>query len=73
MRSFCLVAVALAVAPSLLGAQIMGRDQEVFTQSEPVAKGEWFRFFGVTGDITVTEGTGNQVEVRAEKVLRRVA
>lgn len=48
----------------------MGRDAEVFTRSEAVGRGEWFRFFAPIGDVTVTEGTGNQVELRAEKILR---
>jgi hypothetical protein len=42
----------------------------VFTRTEPVARGEWFRFYGPIGDVTVTEGSGNQVEFRAEKILR---
>jgi hypothetical protein len=42
----------------------------VFTRTEAVARGEWFRFYGPIGDVTVTEGTGTQVEFRAQKILR---
>lgn len=61
----------LAMAPSLAASQaVVGRDTEVFSRNEPIARGEWFRFFAPIGDITVSEGTGTQLEVRAEKVLR---
>ncbi|HEX9564195.1 MAG TPA: DUF4097 family beta strand repeat-containing protein [Gemmatimonadaceae bacterium] len=65
------IALSLVIAfPSLAFAQILGRDVEVFTRTEPVATGEWFRFFSPTGTITITQGTGTRVELRAEKVLR---
>ena len=70
MRSLRLAWSLFAVIPSLASAQVIGRDAEVFTRNEPIARGEWFRFFAPLGDITVTEGTGTQVELRAEKVLR---
>lgn len=69
MRSLRILSL-LALLPSLAGAQVLGRDAEVFTRNEPVARGEWFRFYGPIGDVTVTEGTGTQVEFRAEKILR---
>lgn len=62
--SLLLLPLLAAVAPA---QQVVGRDQEVFTTSEPVARGEWFRFVAFQGEITVTEGSGNRVEVRAEK------
>jgi len=61
----------LVTLPSLAAAQVLGRDVEVFTRSEPVASGEWFRFFSPTGSVTVTQGSGSRVELRAEKILRR--
>jgi hypothetical protein len=70
MRVFRSVLSLAALIPSLVGAQVLGRDSEVFTRTEAVARGEWFRFYGPVGDVTVTEGTGTQVEFRAEKVLR---
>lgn len=70
MRPIQLAVVLSALVPALATAQVVGRDTEIFTRNEPVGRGEWFRFYSVTGDITVTEGTGTQVEVRAEKILR---
>ena len=70
MRSLRIALPLLALIPSLGAAQVLGRDAEVFTRNEAVARGEWFRFYGAIGDVTVTEGTGTQVEFRAEKILR---
>ena len=70
MRALRIALSLVALVPSLAAAQILGRDAEVFTRNEAVARGEWFRFFAPIGDITVTEGTGTQVEFRAEKILR---
>jgi hypothetical protein len=74
MRSARLAAASalMALTPALLPAQqILGRSEEVFTWSDRVARAAWFRFFAPMGDITVTAGSGDRVEVRAEKVLRR--
>ena len=70
MRALRIALPLIALVPSLAAAQILGRDAEVFTRTEPVARGEWFRFYGPIGDVTVTEGSGTQVEFRAEKILR---
>lgn len=70
MRALRIALPLIALIPSLAAAQILGRDAEVFTRNEAVARGEWFRFYGPIGDVTVTEGSGNQVEFRAEKILR---
>ena len=70
MRSLRIALSLIAFVPTLAAAQIVGRDAEVFTRNEGVARGEWFRFYAPMGDVTVTEGTGTQVEFRAEKILR---
>lgn len=70
MRKSRFVLPLLLLAPASLAAQELGRDTEVFTRTEAVARGEWFRFYSPIGEITVTEGTGTQVELRAEKILR---
>jgi hypothetical protein len=70
MRTLRIALSLAALLPSLAAGQILGRDAEVFTRTEAVARGEWFRFYGPIGDVTVTEGTGTQVEFRAEKILR---
>jgi len=71
MRALRFAIPLFALVPSLGAAQVLGRDAEVFTRNEAIARGEWFRFYGVTGDVTVTEGTGTQIELRAEKILNR--
>jgi hypothetical protein len=70
MRTLRIALSLTALLPSLAAGQILGRDAEVFTRTEAVARGEWFRFYGPIGDVTVTEGSGTQVEFRAEKILR---
>ena len=71
MRAIRIALTLVALLPSLSVAQVFGRSDRIFTRNEPIAKGEWFRFFAQMGDITVTEGTGTQVELRAEKILRQ--
>lgn len=70
MRAVRIALSLVALVPSLAASQVLGRDAEVFTRNEAVGRGEWFRFYASMGDIVVTEGTGTQVELRAEKVLR---
>ena len=55
LLSFLFLPVLAAVAPA---QQVVGRDQEVFTTSEPVARGEWFRFVAFQGEITPTTMRG---------------
>jgi hypothetical protein len=63
-----LLLLAARVAPA---QDVVGRDQETWTFSERVARGDWFHFATRMGDVTVTEGSGDRVEVRAEKRLNR--
>jgi hypothetical protein len=70
MRTLRFILALVALTPSLSLAQVVGLDEDVFRRTEEVARGEWFRFFSPTGQITVTEGRGSEVEVRAEKILR---
>lgn len=65
-----LLALPVFVAPLAAAdaQQIVGRDQEVFTWTGAAASGSWFRMVIPQGDVTVSQATGNQVEVRAEKV-----
>jgi hypothetical protein len=72
MRSTLLAVSALAALATLAGAQsVVGRNDDVWTWSERVTRGDWFHFASQMGDVTVTEGPGDRVEVRAEKELRR--
>jgi hypothetical protein len=70
MRAARIASALLVLAPTLASAQLLGRNDEVFTRNEPIGRGEWFRFYSPMGEITVTEGSGSQVELRAEKILR---
>lgn len=61
-------ALALATTTSLLGAQeILGRRDRVFTLTERLSAGDDLRIFAAQGTITVTEGSGDSFEYRAEK------
>jgi DUF4097 and DUF4098 domain-containing protein YvlB len=81
MRTLALVSAAMAglattaalttLAPVASAQNVVGRNQDVWTWSGRVAPGAWFRFNASMGGVEVTEGSGAQVEVRAEKVLRR--
>lgn len=69
MRRLLLSAVLVPVLVTVAPAQgVVGRNDDVFTWAERVANGSWFRFHSPNGRVTVTQSTGNQVEVRAEKV-----
>jgi hypothetical protein len=65
-----ILAFALS-ATALPAQQVLGRNEETFNWSDRVGRGDWFRIIVPMGEITVTEGSGSQVEVRARKVLRR--
>ena len=74
MKSIVFVALLVAIPTVAVSAQdVVGRRDDTWTTSERVTRGDWFRFYSRTGDVTVTEGSGDRVEVRAEKVLRRGA
>ncbi|MEP7380924.1 MAG: DUF4097 family beta strand repeat-containing protein [Gemmatimonadota bacterium] len=63
---------ALAFAASSSSAQqVQGRNDRVFTASAPVSAGGDGRIFAGSGDVTITEGSGNTVEFKAEKDTRR--
>jgi DUF4097 and DUF4098 domain-containing protein YvlB len=66
-----LASAAVTTVPALAAQDVVGRDQETWTWNDRVSRGDWFSFFSRTADITVTEGSGDRVEVRAEKQLRR--
>src|SRR5215207_5437876 len=65
-----LIAVCVFSLP-LAAQQLKGRDGTRFNWSEKVAAGQWFRVYGNSGRITITEGTGDAVVLTAEKDLRR--
>jgi DUF4097 and DUF4098 domain-containing protein YvlB len=58
-----------ALLLSALGAQL--RDPDAFRQDTPLAAGRTVRVHNVNGSVTVSRGSGDRVEVRAEKQVRR--
>jgi hypothetical protein len=74
MKSIAIAALCTLSLTATASAQdIVGRNDETWTASERVTRGEWFKFYSATGEVVVTEGSGDRVEVRAEKILRRGA
>lgn len=72
LRCLALTALLLPAAATLASAQeIVGRKESVFTLEEQVSAGGWVRLFSNAGDITITEGSGRTVALRAEKDARR--
>jgi hypothetical protein len=65
-----LVAACVFALP-VAAQQLQGRDGTRFTWSERIPAGQWFRVYGNNGRISITEGTGDAVELVAEKALRR--
>ncbi len=71
MRILPALLVATIAMPAVAsGQQVVGRNEDVFTWSDRVARGDLFRFASPTGKVTVTTSSGDRVEVRAEKVVR---
>lgn len=63
--------LAAVVAAPAAAQQIVGRADATFSLREAVARDGWVRIATPNGAITVTRGTGDRVEVRAEKTVRR--
>ncbi len=51
--------------------QIVGRNETSFSIAEAVSKGGWVRIASPNGFVKVTQGSGDRVEIRADKVVRR--
>lgn len=72
MKKTVFAALAFAVLVPALGAQErMGRDQEVWTWSGPLAAGQWMNGHSVNGGVRFEPSPDNQVHIRAEKRVRR--
>ena len=59
------------VAGPVTAQQIVGRTETTFSVTETVAGGDWIRIASPNGFVRVTQGTGDRVEIRADKVVRR--
>jgi hypothetical protein len=66
---FALATVLIAVPASVEAQQGLGRDDAVFTWSDRVAAGNWIRVYNFNGRIDVVEGSGPEVQLRAEKMM----
>lgn len=71
MHRLTTAALLLALsAGALPGQQMMGKNDKVFELTQRIARGSWVRISSPNGQIAVTQGSGDQVELRAEKILR---
>jgi DUF4097 and DUF4098 domain-containing protein YvlB len=71
MRIIPLAALTILVAGPLAGQGVVGRNERIFTLSESVSQGGWVRIATFNGQINITQGSSNRVEIRAEKDIRR--
>lgn len=66
------LAVLLSAPIASLHAQTgLGRDQEVWTWSGPLAAGQWANGHSINGSVRFEASSDNQVHIRAEKSLGR--
>ncbi len=72
MKRLLLAAALTGIAATGANAQgIVGRRESTFNISEKISSGGWLRLASPNGDITISEGSGDKIEIRAEKVIRR--
>lgn len=73
MRYVIILAAGLAgiAAQAAPAQEIVGRRETTFNISKQIASGSWVRIASPNGSITISEGTGDQVQVRADKVVGR--
>ena len=62
--------IGLGLATTLNGQTARGRGDSVFVWSARLGDGSSLTIKNIVGGITVTEATGDRVEVRAEKRMR---
>ncbi len=68
MRKILFAALfSVAVGNQASAQEIVGRNDRVFTLNEQITSGGSVNIYTVSGTITVTEGSGQTVEYRAEK------
>ena len=66
-----LAGLTLASAGALSAQSIVGRDETSFSITERLSSGGWVRIATPNGAIRIVEGRGSQVEVKAEKNVRK--
>ena len=68
MKSALRAALLLLLTAGVAGAQtVVGRNEETWTTRETLAPGQRLHVASPNGAITVTQGNGSEVEIRAEK------
>jgi hypothetical protein len=73
MKSLVTVALFAATAATASAQEIVGRDETTFSVTHRVSAGDWVRIASPNGAIRIIQSTGRQVEIRAEKDIRRGA
>jgi len=72
MKRYIIGLVLTVASVSSAGAQdVVGRKESVYNITERVASGDWLRIASPNGSINISQGTGDRVEIRAEKEVRR--
>ena len=70
-RSIVAAALAIGLPGPATAQSIVGRTETTFSLTETVAGGHWVRLASPNGFVKVTQGTGDRVSIRADKVVRR--
>ena len=72
MNRFIVATGLVCGAAAPVGAQqIVGRTETSFSIKAAVAGGDWVRIASPNGFVKITQAAGDQVEIQAEKVVRR--
>jgi len=70
-RVVAIASLAGLVAGQASGQQIVGRNETTFSINQNITDGDWVRIASPNGFIKITQGAGRQVEIRADKDVRR--
>lgn len=72
MKQYIVGLLLTAASAASAGAQdVVGRKESVYNITERIASGDWLRIASPNGSISITQGSGDKVEIRAEKDVRR--
>lgn len=70
IHTFTAACLLLGAVPALAGAQVVGRDESVYTWRGSIPSGGSFSVKNFNGPIDVRPSSGSTVELRAEKTIR---
>lgn len=71
MRPVVIALTALAATGSAAAQEIVGRREATFNLAETVGSGAWVRIASPNGTIRITQGSGSQVAIQAEKDVKK--